>query len=107
MDKVAPKQQSLKLRNEELAAVWFDHLDNCSECEGWKLCERGRQLCDAVRSQIDLKLPGFEAELRCYQCKLTAVDTCPMCGKSVCSVCAEREGEFCCGPESHGQRRGT
>ncbi len=33
---------------------------------------------------------------RCYQCGNAADDTCPLCGKSVCRRCAEREGEFCC-----------
>jgi hypothetical protein len=33
----------------------------------------------------------------CYDCQEeAAIDTCPLCGRGVCGVCAEREGSFCC-----------
>lgn len=40
-----------------------------------------------------------EAPKPCADCGKPADDDCPGCGKSVCSVCAEREGSFCCDGE--------
>lgn len=33
---------------------------------------------------------------RCAYCGVPADDKCPNCGKLVCNICAEREGESCC-----------
>lgn len=33
---------------------------------------------------------------RCADCGAPADDKCPNCGKLVCNICAEREGESCC-----------
>jgi hypothetical protein len=36
--------------------------------------------------------------VRCGDCQKLADDICPFCGKAVCQMCAEREGESCCDP---------
>jgi hypothetical protein len=33
---------------------------------------------------------------RCKDCGGVPDDECPLCGATVCQVCAEREGSFCC-----------
>jgi hypothetical protein len=40
-----------------------------------------------------------QAQPTCADCGGKADDKCPGCGKCVCSLCAEREGSFCCDGE--------
>lgn len=43
----------------------------------------------------------------CYHCGAPSVDTCPLCDKSVCRLCAEREGESCCPENDRTQGAGS
>ena len=57
--------------------------------------EVGDRMCDECAKKMSAEL---EARAKvCADCgSRTDASPCPLCGKIVCQLCAEREGEFCC-----------